>query len=256
MLGHPRRHRHPNDVVRVPLSTFVPYRTRSHPPPPSNPNTHRPPPPGLFECNRSSPAFIISNRAWTLTSRFHRVHSSAIARPPLPSSPFQPERLFTILTMFIRARSLVSRLHGLNSSQNARFAPPPYPFERDHSSPVCSVSIRAIMLISHIHRVDSSQNARFSARPYLFELSRSSPTSIISIRAQTRASALVPWPHRVHLGATTRFFATSTRFPASLCSFKRRRTSAHLDMSIQARPLSPTWRHQCYGANMTRTRTT
>ena len=229
MLGHPRRHRHPNDVVRVPLSTFVPYRTRSHPLPPPNPvglspNTHRPPPPGLFECNPSSPAFIISDRAWTLTSRFHRVHSSAIARTPLPSSPFQPERLFTILTMFIRARSLVSRLHGLNSSQNARFAPPPYPFERDHSSPVCSVSIRAIMLISHIHRVDSSQNARFSARPCLFEHKREhqhsfpGPTVFIWVQPLVFSPpVLASQPHCVHS-------SVDARPPILTCQFKHDRS--------------------------------
>ena len=61
MLGHPRRHRHPNDVVRVPLLTSVPQtmssRARaltSHPQRVgSSPNTRYPPPSYLSEHNHS-----------------------------------------------------------------------------------------------------------------------------------------------------------------------------------------------------------
>ena len=121
MLGHPRQHRHPNNILQVPLSTFVPYRNRSHPPPPpnhvfSNPNTHfppshvylsviarlPPPPPCLSERNHSSPASTVSIRARTLTPCLHHVHSSTITCLLLQTCHFEPERLSSTSTMSIQ----------------------------------------------------------------------------------------------------------------------------------------------------------
>ena len=178
----------------------------------SSPNAHFLPNLCLFECNHSSPASIDSNRARMLTFRLRRVYSSVIACLP-PPSQFESERLFPISTMLIEARSLVSHLHRLKVSPNARFPLLLCPFECNCSSPASSVSIRTGTLVSYLHHVDSSPNTRFSSRPCLFKLSRSSPTSTINLSANVR---------------------TSTRFPATPCSFERKRKSAHLDMSSRA----------------------
>ena len=155
VLGHPRRHRHPNNILRVPLSTFVPYRNCSHPPPPpnhvfSNPNTRFP------------PSHVYLSAIARLPPPPH-VYPSAIARLPPPLSQFEPERSLLASTMSIRAQSLVSYFKRVISSPNACCLPPPCLFKCNHTSSTSIIS-----------------NAHFPSRPCLFELGHSSPASTVS----------------------------------------------------------------------------
>ena len=161
-------------------------------------------PSSRIEPERSHSTSTMSIRAQSLISHLHplksspnahfppyRVRSRTIARLPLPTCRFEPERSLPASTVSNRAQSLISHLrrlktlashpHHVNSSRNARLLPPPCQFGPNRSSTTPTGSIRAQSLVSHLHHVLSSSIARVPPPPCQFEPYRSSPASTASL---------------------------------------------------------------------------
>ena len=132
---------------------------------------------------------------------------------------------------------LVSQLNHVYSSLVTRLPPPPSQIEPECLLPAPTMFIQVWSLISHFFHVHLSLNTHFSSQPCLFKLGHLSPISAISAWVWTQALALVPWLHCVH-SSTTTCFSSLHPFSSNMIS---KYLSTHLDVSIQAWPLSPTW---------------